>query len=246
MNTLKLRFEVWIDGRYNMMSIRGEREKPGPNESAEMRINYIYFVLNEKDLRTFETNSFNDTIEDGFHRMNLCGDLATFFNFELPRGKEGVLKIPFLTLEIPVFVRKMIVRMVRGTWKRLRAAASNSGQPERTPNVVIEFSQEQTERLLAKYGQGKGKVLVKSEKETLDKIADDMVKSPDFGSCYERLMQIAKNSTRAKHQLAELHVYPDRDDYGWTAFDWKKRRIMNGGLINHARDGAPPDWSIHT
>lgn len=236
MNKTNLRFEIWVDGRDNRVSIRSDR----PDNAEGLR--YIWFLLNEEELGRFESYTFSDTLEDGAHRLHLCGDILTFYDFNIPREDAGEMRVPFIKVELPVEVRRLVARIVRRTWKGLRANYDAAGY--NSPRVELHFTPEQIDRLLKKYGQGKGACDIIIDECIQERFEEHML-NPEFAKNVQRLDAIARNTTVAKHQRARVKIFRDSESYYWIAETWKGRRIMNGGLIDHGR-GGPPSWSIHT
>lgn len=236
MNKTNLRFEIWVDGRDNRVSIRADR----PDNAEGLR--YIWFLLTEEELDRFSAYTYSDTLEDGVHRMHLCGDVVTFYDFNIPRESFGEMKVPFISMNIPLEVRKLVSRIVRKTWKGLRANFEVAGYD--SPRVMFEFTPAQVKRLLAKYGQGKGGCDFIVDEHIQARFEEHML-NPEFAKNVERLDAIARNTTRASYQRARVKVFRDSESYYWIAETWKGHRIMNGGLIDHGRGGLP-SWSIHT
>jgi len=240
MNFSKLSFEFSIDDKTNKLYIRADLER----KDDEKGLRHISFFMYEDELKEFAKNQFDKTLNDIRHRMNICGDTITFYDFEFPSHRSsGTFEVPFLSLEIPRFVRKMILRIGRNIWSNLRKNYSEENR-YKTP-TEFQFTEKQAEKLLSKYGQAKGSVDLQIQEEIAGRFEEDK-KDPQFRNMFERLQCIARNSTDAVHQQSHLQIFRDSDSYYWQALTPKNKRIMNGGLIQHSRDKDKPDWSIHT
>lgn len=239
MNSLSaLRFEVWIDGAHEMMSIRGERPKDLPG------LRWIWFVLSRSELDSVCSGKVA-TLEDGYHKAIIHGDQWTFYDFEIPLKTYGEVKCPFVRVDIPRTFLKALYRLVKKTWNKLHQARNAGVSSYDLPRVVIEPSATQSNTILRLYGAGKGEVEWHMDDATRIRL-DECKGAGNFDSRLEQIETIARNSTRGFHQRAHVRIYKDLDGFFWKALNPKRQEIMHGGIVNHSREPGKFDWSIHT
>lgn len=245
-----LRFEVWSDGKSDMIAIRAER----PEDSEGLR--YVWFVLTREELYRLVSGKVS-TVEDGNHKLVMHGDQWFFYDLDLGVNKKaGKLEVSYYSANMPTTFMRAVRRLAERTWNRIhkgrveaeKAGTSKYDLPHR---VEIEVSQQHRDNSSRLYGQGKGQVEVvfppqgmDTEKETKERFTA-LLSNKDFLDKADRLQQIARNSTRGFHQTAKLFLSKDADGFYWTAVSPSGKRILCGGLVNHSRDGGN-DWSIHT
>ena len=236
-------FEAWIDsgvgkvpeGRVTI-SLRRPDNVPG--------LRYVSFFIHESELSKFSNPAWTETLEDVTHRMNISGDRVMFYDLELPMHWEGQMTIPYLAVHWPTAARKVLARMAKTIWRRLKANWNPEGDNYNLPRVRFSFTAQQAERLETRYGHGTGKVDFQISENVRERYAEDL-KNGNFAERVEWLAQITRNTTSAHWQIGTLYISRDADGYYFsTVTPWKKRS-MHGGVINHGRDGKP-DWSIHT
>lgn len=230
MNTLKsMRIEVWTDGDTQMCAIRGESDnKPG--------LSYIWFVMFRKEFTALVEGKVG-MLQDGYHKLDSMGDRWTFFDMQMPSRSHGEMTIPFLSIEMPLFVQQLLLRKATHIWEAQKGM-------KQTDKVSIELTQEMRDRWMRKYGQGKGKVKWNIP-EDLQARVDQHKSDKRFAECLDRINQIALNRTEGWFDTAEVRIGSDRESYWWSAFAPSGKMVMNGGLVNHSRDDGF-DWSIHT
>lgn len=237
-------FEAWIDGRDNRFMIRAQR----PEGSEGPR--YISFYMGDDELKQFADNHFSFTLDDITHRLHISGDVITFYDFEIPMKSSGTMQIPFVKVSFPWYARRILFRIASRIWKGLRANYSEERKYD-VPRVRFSFTESQGFRLEKKYGSGSGSVKLNIQEEIANRFESDrnnpcQHRDGLFSNQFDRLMCIARNSTHASWEQSKLNIYKDGDSYFWTATSSKNKQIMHGGLINHARNGESPRWSIHT
>jgi hypothetical protein len=177
--------------------------------------------------------------QDGYHKLDAVGDRWTFFDMNIPSRSHGEMKIPFVSIEVPLFVQQMLLRACERVWD------AQKDMKGRVASVIIELTQERRDRWVRKYGQGKGTVRMVIDDESQARI-DAHKSDAGFVRCLERIEQIAKNRTEGWFDTASVHMGKDRDGYWWSCVNPQGKLTMNGGLVNHSRDESKFDWSIHT
>lgn len=180
------------------------------------------------------------TAADGYYKLELCGDLWTFYHFELPSRSEGEAKVPYRRVTLPRFVIEMLLRQARKIWAA-QATVPYDDQ-YRLPRVEIELTAKQRERYVRMYGQATGRVNVDVDERASESFARDSAESKVFAERIEYLSRIAKNTTYAYCDTAVLKVFKDGDSYFWNALTPSGRSTLHGGLIR--REAG--DWSVHT
>lgn len=242
-------FEVWIDSKTD------DRKAPEGRMMINLRrpddvkgLRYVSFIMYEKELQEFAARQWNNTMEDGYHRLNISGDRVMFYNLELPNAWEGEMTMPYLAVFWPDTARKALLKMVRNIWAKLKVNwnAEDSYENYKLPRVRFSFTDEQAERLTTRYGHGTGKVDVQVHESVRERYAADL-QDGNFAERIERLMTIARNTTNAHWQVASVHLFKDADGYYFNILTYWAKRSMNGAVVNHNRDATKaPDWSIHT
>lgn len=177
------------------------------------------------------------------HNVRACGDAFTFFDMEFPHDARGVLRVPYVTLSVPYYVRRLLKRVVRMT---LRRCAPDGDR------LTVKLSPDNRERWARQYGPGTGEVAI----DVVDRTEDGLCRAfweacgTLGGETWERsvdqLRRIAQNGTARHTDVGTVRISKDWDGFYFQILDPSGRRTMNGGLINHGRDGAAPSWSLHT
>jgi hypothetical protein len=226
-----LYFEVWRNDRCGMMSINTVKRI---NITAVDDL-YISLYLSDKEVAQFAGNNFDLILSDGFGKLRCSGDSHTFFKLEIPSHLEmGVMNISFVTVQIPLMVRKMIHRVCKRLWAKL---------PKDSHRVRITFTAQQIERWMRKYGQGKGMLDVQ-ESNIRCHLSEVVANTEHLESLSDRLQyvkRIALNSTCATYQVATLRLSCEKDCIDWAAYNPHGKFIMNGAIVE--REDC---WSIHT
>lgn len=209
-------------------------------------LKHLWFVLGSDELLGLVSGR-SCTAQDGYHHLSVMGDLWSFYDLELETRKtSGNLPVRFYNVELPRFFARMLLRVAKATWTKMRANGETHGEKK-----LFEFTPEYLTKILRLYGQGKGKVEVSfsrhgSEDQTAREWAEKRAREDKgFAERLEYLKRIALNSTRAFYDTAHLYLYKSSRDesyFDWTACKPNGRSIMNGGLVLHS-DG---DWGIHT
>lgn len=236
--------EVWTDGASDMLAFHLERAEA----DTAPGLRRVWFVLSRDELARLESGepyrSFSGvTLNDGYHRMSVDGMTATFYDWELPtRGDSGVMTIPFLRLAMPRATWRYFGRIARTIWKHSRAAIDAGAGYDRPYRIEIEIPEATLTRLATRHAPGTGRV----DMDLSPRCRDAMAQDPGLRERVERCECIARNSTFSSYQRASLRISNDSDGYYFQAFAPSGARRMNGGIVNHARNGGAADWSIHT
>ena len=139
MNLLNnLRLEFWKSRSSNMVTIRADC----PSDS---KISYICFVMMEAEFTAFATKSMMEC-RDGYHHLKSEGDIVTFYNWEYDtRENYGVLQVPYIKVEIPMFVRRLWLKIAKARWTAAKSDEEKSH---------LEISPERVKGWLRRYGCG--------------------------------------------------------------------------------------------
>lgn len=247
----KLYFEIKGDASkapYNeWISIHAERSDDGkPGKKS------VWFVLYRNELEAILRGD-RDCATDGYHKLQVYGDSWFFYDQELPSAETGEMKCPFWNLELPRTFMKAILRLARKTWgfmAQARAEPKNDRRYDRPENVTVHVSGEEYARVCRLYGQGKGiarLVLDDTSADFLMSCAFDAADKGDrsLAQGFNRILQIAKNTTRGFHQTASVRLSKDYNGFFWNALTPSGKSTMHGGLINHGKEGSH-DWALHT
>lgn len=232
MNTLKsMHIEVWSNDGSQMLSFRGESDsKPG--------LGYIWFVMFRREFESLVEGRIS-MAQDGNHKLDTMGACWTFLYMPVPSKSHGEMTVPYLRVEIPLFIQQLILRKAIHIWE------SQKGIKGQTVKVIIELSQETRDRWVRKYGQGKGKVRWNIHKNLLARV-EEHKSDEGFRNMLNRINQIALNRTEGWFDTAEVRLIKDLDGYWWSAINPKGQQVMNGTLVNHGARKGKFDWSLHT
>lgn len=248
--------EVWSREAHNpknppeeMLAIHAEM----PKDQSGLR--HLWFVLTRQQLSAIVDGRMS-AVEDGYHKATVHGDNWFFYDMDgIPREKFGTMKVPFYNATLPLTFMKAVLRLCKKTWAlldkgRREAKEAGTNRYDLPDRINIPVSQAHRDRSSRLYGQGKGKVILdfgdwKSE-ETTAFWEKTLAEGGDtFARCVSGILAIAANSTWGFHQKARLRISKDLDGFNWAAYRPNGAFIMNGGLVNHSREGGQ-DWSSHT
>src|SRR5690606_37389154 len=113
----------------------------------------IYFVMDEHELKRWARGGFDLTISDGYHKLQCWGDSCLFYEAEFPSEDHGIAHIRYARVNIPVFARKLMLRVANRLWKEDEKLTIDQRYTRREPTVS--FSEERINRWLKLYGEGK-------------------------------------------------------------------------------------------
>jgi hypothetical protein len=229
------RFSIWTDGRYDMCSIQADVDE------SESGLRWIWFVFTRLEFEAIAAGK-TSTAADGYHKLDVCEDLWTFFNLEMPRASSGVVHVPYYRANIPRTFVKILARLTRRVWSMQRTYGTNENRGDK---VILEFDAAYRARICRLYGQGKGLVDWRTQLETHERIDALAREDKGFAQRLEQIETIARNTTRGFHERAAVSISKDGHGFFWSAIDPRGCSVLHGGLINHARDGGH-DWSLHT
>lgn len=222
------RFEAWSDGRSNMCCIRADTEK-----------SYIWFVMMEKELEEFAQSRFQSTFVDGYHRMDSYGDNVFFYDFECPMVPEGKKTISYISLYLPVFARKILLRAAKRAWKLHR-------EHKMEEKFIFHISIDKLNKWAKNYRPGSGQVKINMRSNETQNLFDSYQNQPSFHDMVERLQVIGKNGTSAYWEEGVVDLSKDLDGFFFVIRNPRGRETMHGGLVNHKPNSNEGDWSLHT
>jgi hypothetical protein len=175
---------------------------------------------------------------DCSHNLRRFGELYTFYDMEFSRHVRGVMHVPFVNVSIPRYVAKILDRVVR---MALRGCEPDGGR------ITVELSFATRERWMRQYGQGTGKVNVDVSDEKSAAFFTEMCThgGETFARCIENLKDIARNTTYRHTDVGTVKLFKDYDGFYFCIITPRGSQGLNGGVINHGRDGKY-DWSTHT
>ncbi len=212
-------------------------EAQEPREEGE-GVKYLsfYFTLDEfNGLFTGKLGSCNDI---GHNVRSMGGEVFTFYDMEFSSQSRGVMKVPFVNVNIPRYVSRVLMRVVRMTLRHCEP----DGKRKR-----VELSHANRERWLRQYGQGTGKVEIDvTSPESAAFFTDCRTHGGEtFTRCIEGLKNIARNTTYRHTDVGTVKLSKDWDGFYFKIITPRGSCTLNGGVINHGRDGGH-DWSTHT
>lgn len=231
-----MRMDVYSDGTREMCTVEAQMQEG----SAGLR--YISFYFTRQEFTDIVMGRSSSACDIG-HNLRAFGDMWTFFDLDFPSKAEGVMQVPYVNLMVPKQAQLIMLKAAKRVWAGLK-----KNPPENrydAPRVSITLSQSWRDRMMRLYGVGKGKVQL-DLRGVSELQLEKECQTESFKHAFERVKTIAQNSTRAYFQTATLYISKDREDYYWIARNPKGFTIMNGGIVNHSKDGDAPDWSCHT
>lgn len=230
------RFEnVWVEfwrsdfRKIPMVTFRAD----SPKEETK-GLNSIWFVLTLEEWTTVLRGD-HKAYSDGYHKLDVMGDLWTFFDFELPMQSAGVKEVRYLRAEMPRRAREtLMLATAVGFRKYDNQEPSKWGYKKKVTLDLAPYVKEWSER----YGQGKGSVYVECSEDAALRLSEVDGKG-NFNDMFDRVKQIARNTTHSVDEVGVVRLYKDMDGFFWRAGG------MHGGLVNHGTE-EEPYWSIHT
>jgi hypothetical protein len=203
-------------------------------------MNYVSFFMTEEEFTGVMKGEIGAVTDIG-HNLRVDGERFTFFDLDLGYRHEtrGIMRVPYVIMMVPYHVRKILLRAVQRTWNRCLPDGDR---------LRIDIPLATRERWLSKYGQGKGEVLIdlvngEKTKEFFDECQAAGGKT--FSDCIDRLVAIARNTTFKNNERGVVKLFKDWDGFYFNILGPDGHSRMNGGVINHGRDGTH-DWSTHT
>jgi hypothetical protein len=253
MNTLRdLRFEVWVDGERERADcarkIIAIHAKVGdePREENAKGLRYLSFYMSSLE--------FGDLVEgrasaanDIGHNVRVFGDDWTFYDLDFPRAARGEMRVPYVRVDFPRLFMKSVLSLARKTWRHQIAALVAGVPAGDIPRVELNVTHEHAARVVRLYGAGKGRVEMHMDEKTRDALDTANAGDTEFAGKVDHLLNIARNSTRGFHQSGHVRISVDDERcFYWGAYSHNGKRIMNGAIVDHAREAGSHDWSIHT
>lgn len=205
--------------------------------SSEAGISGLSFYCTEADFVGLLTGKI-DSLTDGYHGVRRFCEDYTFINMEFPRESRGVAKVPFVRLNIPHQVARVLVRAVRMTLKGCVPDADRK---------KIEIPLATRERWMRQYGQATGKVRFEIPEDQHAYYTRCAVTGGEsFANCIDNLERYACNSTWRHTDTSVVRLSKDRNGWYFCIFTPKGNRTLNGGVINHGAAEGDQNWSTHT
>jgi hypothetical protein len=255
MNDIKqIRWEVWVDDNQdrkmqrNVCAFHVDRE----GEITDGSLRSIWFVLEESELQGLSKGTVQSLV-DGYHKLEVSWPGSViFFDMEIPRDDAGVMKIPYLRMNLPKRFWEYLYRIAKFSWAQLRKA-DQENKNERYyysgRRIELIITKEVLARFTSRYGQGLGKI----DKQYSERLISELQTRPEklpqdnpsytrrsLKDCIKQIEQIALNSTRSVYQTARCRISNDMDGYFFQV------PFMHGGIVQHGREPNSDDWSIHT
>lgn len=193
----------------------------------------ISFYFLRKEFEAFVSGE-RDSFQDISHHLHTFGECCTFYDMEIPMDARGIMKVPYYRMNIPFFMRNLMLRIAKRIW---------AADPDE--RIEVRFSPERLARIERLYGIGKGQSKLDMQPETEAFFGECMEKGGNFKDMIDRLLVIAQNTTTSFYQTGRVELSKDWDGFLFQIITPKGNRSMHGGVINHGRDGKV-DWSIHT
>lgn len=208
---------------------------------SETGMQSLSFYMSKTDFEDLMLGRQSAAVDCSTHLSIPYGGCFLFTTFDLPHNARGVARVPYVQICLPPDVRRILVRAVRMTMPRAQVDG---------PRLEIPIPRALRERWDRQYGQGKGRIEVVMEEDTRAYLAECLEQPEDtrFRQCWEGVQNIARNSTWRWNETAhiQLHKYHRGGEFSWAVYNPKGSFIMNGGIIDHGKDGGKPDWSTHT
>ena len=192
----------------------------------------------------FSEEEFFGLLDGKIHAHNDCAhnvrrfcELYTFFDMEYSAKNSGVMQVPFVNMQIPHYVARILKRAVKATLKRCEPGGER---------LQVDLPWATRDRWMRHYGQATGKVAIEVDERCRDAF-DTAVAAHDesFDRCIDNLQRIAKNGTYRHTETGTVKLFHDHAGFYFCILAPDGRRTLNGGVINHGRDGKQ-DWSTHT
>lgn len=224
------------ENREAMVSLHAEGVTVGDPDarSSEAGIHYLSFYFTHREFTGVMRGELSGCNDIG-HNLRACGEMLTFFDMDFPSSARGVMRVPYVNLHVPFHVRRILLRAVNMTLRRCEPGGERL-------RVGIPF--DLRGRWSKQYGQGTGRVEWDVHgKEFFDECQRDG--GATFKRCMDSLHAVGRNGTFRHTDVARVCLSKDADGFYFRVFDAKGNCRLNGGVINHGRDGAH-EWSTHT
>lgn len=205
-----------------------------PTVPEDGGLSYLSFYMTGEEFTGLLTGKIN-AVNDLGHNVRRSGELYTFFDLDFPSRSAGVMKVPYANVQIAHYTARILVRAVRLAWRK----AEPGGE-----RIRIELPYHVRGRWALRYGQGTGKVEVDhGDRAFYDECG--AIGGESFERCMANLRAIAQNQTYRATDTAKVVLRKDWDGFYFRILSPRGQCVLNGGVINHGRDGAP-SWSTHT
>jgi hypothetical protein len=175
-------------------------------------------------------------LADGYHQLIAHGELWVFYDIDtLYHGESsGTAPVKYNRVTVPGPVQLLILAEIEAATLRY------DSQGDKREEVILNF----VERLAhwsEHYGQGKGRIEIRSHQSGIEAKLDAHRGEESFDQSWESIKRLALNTTHCADDIGEISIMEESE----RSFLWTAGR-MTGGLINHARGDESPSWSVHT
>lgn len=196
-----------------------------------------WFLLSTRDIGDVLSGRVQ-SVNDIAHNARVFGDQWTFYDLDFPAKRSGEMTIKFESVTIP----RLFLRAVHKWALKVLPTLDDQHYEHR-----ITLSKERRRRIVENLSRSTGEAVVDMN-ESATKLMEAWLKT-EAGNLLERveyLKVIAKNNTSCRWEKATVHLSKDWDGFYFDIRNSRGHRVMNGGIVNHAKDGERPNWSIHT
>lgn len=200
-------------------------------EAEGAGLNWISFLLIGNEASELLEGSRGHFF-DGYHQLMSIGQEWLFYDIQYPSDVAGEMPVKFRRVTIPAPVQDMIAMTVAA------AVSDYDAQEGRREEIRIDLS-DQLADWAAHYGQGKGRIEIRSHQVGIAAEIDALRGEETFDRSWETISRLALNTTHSVYDVGIVRIYRESDH----AFLWEAGR-MHGGLVNHSEEGF--DWSVHT
>jgi hypothetical protein len=230
------------DARFDLVSLRLENDRIPWDAPRPEGLNSVWFCFTAEEFYRVMRES-TGTCSDIGHNVRRSGECFTFFDLDFSAQRQGIMHVPFVNVQISYQVCAILARAVRLAFRRVNSPGDS---------VKIDIPLPLRERWAREYGRGKGSADLDMTPETAAFLAEcESAPAPDeewrtVRSNVDRLIQIAKNNTYRRADRARVRLAKDWDGFYFRIVRPDGSTVLNGGLVNHTRDGGSPSWSTHT
>jgi len=228
---------VCLDFRNPIVPLEEYESYPGSYYKSKKGLEYINFVFTYEEFVGFFGGKIGAVV-DLSHNCKRIGELVMFYDMSFPNENQGLLSVPFANITIPYFVQKMLVKFAEKYHNKLSADYDHNTKEIELPLNV-------RNNLLSKYGQAKGKFVIECVLPEIEEKFNQVKDNENFNKALDNLKRIALNGTYSCYETGKVKLFHDFAGFYFKILDPYDRLTMNGGLINHGKDGKN-DWSVHT
>ena len=250
----ELSMTVKSDATSAWISLRGTFPgyRDADKDARKPGLQSVWFVLTREELIAIVAGKVS-AARDGMHSLNVSGERWTFYDLDLPsRESRGIAHVPYAHVNMPYAVQRLLLRWAKQVWAKQAAMRKVDARVDYNTSTEATLDlMPHVERWERKYGQGKGQVRLVldtyaySGPSTADMFAIARAMGGNFDEIVARLETMARNRTFAADETVDLPIYRDSSRADDPCFTWRAAGMF-GGLVNHAKAGETPSWSLHT